>query len=205
MLRASAHAPAPPAQPQVGPRQVRISTHHRSQPGPEQLLNDQGGAKTSYPSGARTTSQNHHATCASRSQASRPARRHCCAPTPAALPARSSSSRSCAKVTGSRPRTDRPVTARLHWHPADPDHRAERRTSHGTSLRDRNDLYLDDSQAGHTGAPGSVPVKQKRHGEHDTVTMTIAEGFRSASSNLSIFIESDVWYSSRVTRNTRTG
>jgi hypothetical protein len=26
-----------------------------------------------------------------------------------------------------RPRADRPVTARLRWHPADPDHRAERK------------------------------------------------------------------------------
>jgi hypothetical protein len=37
-----------------------------------------------------------------------------------------------------------------------------------------------------------VSVKQKRHGEHDSVTATIAEGFRSASYDLSIFIRSDV-------------
>jgi hypothetical protein len=43
--------------------------------------------------------------------------------------------------------------------------------------------------------PGQVSVKQKRHGEHDSVTVTIAEGFRSASYELSIFIKSDVRHS----------
>ena len=31
-----------------------------------------------------------------------------------------------------------------------------------------------------------VSIKQKRHGEHDSVIVTIAEGFRSASYDLSI-------------------
>ncbi len=48
----------------------------------------------------------------------------------------------------------------------------------------------------HTGCPqAQVSVKQKRHGEHDSVTVTIAEGFRSASYDLSIFIRSDVRHS----------
>jgi hypothetical protein len=34
-----------------------------------------------------------------------------------------------------------------------------------------------------------VLVKQKRHGEHDSISLTIAEGFRSASYRLSIFIK----------------
>jgi hypothetical protein len=38
----------------------------------------------------------------------------------------------------------------------------------------------------------SLLVKQKRHRDHDSVTVTIAEGFRSASFDLSIFIRSDV-------------
>jgi len=33
-----------------------------------------------------------------------------------------------------------------------------------------------------------VLVKQKRHGEHDSISLTIAEGFRSVSYRLSIFI-----------------
>ncbi len=50
--------------------------------------------------------------------------------------------------------------------------------------------------AGHTGCPqAQVSVKQKRHGEHDSVTVTIAEWFRSASYDLSIFIRSDVRHS----------
>jgi hypothetical protein len=49
---------------------------------------------------------------------------------------------------------------------------------------------------GHTGCPqAQVSVKQKRHGEHESVTVTIAEGFRSASYDLSIFIRSDVRHS----------
>jgi hypothetical protein len=61
-----------------------------------------------------------------------------------------------------------------------------------------------------TAAPGrharcsqtQVSVKQKRHGEHDSVTVTIAEGFRSASYDPSLFIRSDVRHSRRVARNT---
>ena len=45
----------------------------------------------------------------------------------------------------------------------------------------------------HTGCPqAQVSVKQKRHGEHDGVTVTIAGGFRSTSYDLSILITSDV-------------
>jgi hypothetical protein len=45
----------------------------------------------------------------------------------------------------------------------------------------------------HTGCPqAQVSVKRKRHGEHDGVAVTIAEGFRSASYDLSIFIGNDV-------------
>ena len=48
----------------------------------------------------------------------------------------------------------------------------------------------------HTGRPqAQVSVKQKRHGEHDSVTVTIAEGFRSASYDLSIFVRNDVRHS----------
>jgi hypothetical protein len=48
----------------------------------------------------------------------------------------------------------------------------------------------------HTGRPrAQVSVKQKRHGEYDSVTLTIAQGFRSASYDLSIFIRSDVRHS----------
>jgi TMEM175 potassium channel family protein len=54
----------------------------------------------------------------------------------------------------------------------------------------------------HTGCPQTqVSVKQMRHGEHDSVTVTIVEGFRSASYDLSIFSRSDVRHSWRVTRN----
>jgi hypothetical protein len=42
---------------------------------------------------------------------------------------------------------------------------------------------------------GVPAVKQKRHGEHDSVTVTIAEGFRLASYDLSISIRSDVRHS----------
>jgi hypothetical protein len=48
----------------------------------------------------------------------------------------------------------------------------------------------------HTGRPqAQVSVNQKRHGEHDSVTVTIAEGFRSASYDLSIFVRNDVRHS----------
>jgi hypothetical protein len=48
----------------------------------------------------------------------------------------------------------------------------------------------------HTGCPqAQVAVKQQRHGEHDSVTVTTVEGFRSASYDLSIFIRSDVRHS----------
>ena len=50
--------------------------------------------------------------------------------------------------------------------------------------------------SGHNGCPqAQVSVKQKRHGEHDSVTVTITEEFRSASYDLSIFIRSDVRHS----------
>jgi hypothetical protein len=52
-------------------------------------------------------------------------------------------------------------------------------------------------EAGRPQAQASV--KQERHG---SVTVAIAEGFRSASYDLSIFIRSDVRQSRRVTRNT---
>jgi hypothetical protein len=45
----------------------------------------------------------------------------------------------------------------------------------------------------HTGwTLAEVSVRQERHGEHDSVTVTIAEGFRSASYDLPGFIRSDV-------------
>ena len=47
-----------------------------------------------------------------------------------------------------------------------------------------------------------VSVKQKRHGEHDSVTVTIAEGFRSASYDLPVLIRNDVRRSLPVMRNT---
>ena len=52
------------------------------------------------------------------------------------------------------------------------------------------------ARAGTPGAPRPrSSVKQKRHGEHDSVAVTIAEGFRSASYDLSMFIRSDVRHS----------
>lgn len=48
----------------------------------------------------------------------------------------------------------------------------------------------------HTGRPQTqVSVKQKRHGEYDSVTVNIAGGFRPALYDLSIFIRSDVRHS----------
>ncbi len=67
--------------------------------------------------------------------------------------------------------------------------------------RCRTVTVCDETSApgGHTGCPqAQVSVKQKRHGEHESVTVTIAEEFRSASYDLSIFIRSDVRHSWRV-------
>ena len=44
-------------------------------------------------------------------------------------------------------------------------------------------------------AKTQISVKQKRHGEHASITVTIAEGFRSASYDLSIFVWRDVRHS----------
>jgi hypothetical protein len=45
------------------------------------------------------------------------------------------------------------------------------------------------------GCPGLALGQLNRHGEHDSVTVTIAEGFRSASNDLPILIRSDLRHS----------
>jgi hypothetical protein len=60
------------------------------------------------------------------------------------------------------------------------------------AVRRRRTVTVCDETSGpgrHAGCPqAQVSVRQKRHGEHDSVTVTIADGFRSASYDLSIFI-----------------
>jgi hypothetical protein len=48
-------------------------------------------------------------------------------------------------------------------------------------------------------------VKQKRHGEHGSVTVTFAEEFLSAPYDLSMFIRGDVRHSRQVTCNNGLG
>jgi hypothetical protein len=96
-------------------------------------------------------------------------------------------------MCGRPPRTERP-----DLRAPDADHQEaaigpDRRISHGSSLPDRDGLRRNVGTGPAQRVPeAQVSVKQKRHGEHDSVTVTVAEGFRSASYDLSIFIRSDV-------------
>ena len=78
---------------------------------------------------------------------------------------------------------DHPILlAQLEEQPETLRHTERRRISHGRRSRTVTVCDKSRTRAGTPGAPQAhVSVKQKRHGEDDSVTVTIAEEFRSAS------------------------